>query len=194
MISSLATFAVAAALTTQGFYPIAEDRGVKVYRKDAKGIELGAEGDIAAPPDKVLAVLTDYQNHTKWVKGLSESKVISREDHALDVYQRLDLPVLDDRDFTLHATWGSTDDGGKWLKFATANDKGPPPVSGVVRVHTHDGAWTLTPIDGGKATHAVYHFHLDLAGSLPGWMGKGRASKEVPNLFENIRRQVQYYK
>ena len=190
----LFAFALSHSLSSDGFYPIGEGQGVKVYRRDqGRGIELGGEGDIQAPPDRVRAVLLDYGNHPKWVKGLAESKVIDRSDSALDVYQRLDLPLLDDRDFTLHVTWGATD-GADWLRFTTANDKGPPPKNGVVRVSTHEGSWWLEPIDGGRATHAVYRFHLDLAGSFPGWMGKGRAAKDVPTLFENIRRQVDYYK
>jgi hypothetical protein len=194
MFVSMTTLAIAAMLSGQGFYPIGEHHGVKVYRRDTSGIELGAEGDIPAPPDRVLAVLTDYANHPKWVKGLAESKVLARDANSVVVYQRLNLPVLDDRDFTLHATWGDLPDGGRWLKFVTANDRGPRPVQGVVRVHTHDGAWQLEPIDGGRATHAIYRFHLDLAGSFPAWMGKGKAGKDVPNLFENLRNQVQYYR
>lgn len=190
----MVAFALATALTSEGFYQIGENQGVKVYRRDkGRGIELGAEGVIAAPPETVKAVLLDYANHPKWVKGLSESRVLSKEDHNLVVYQRLDLPVLDDRDYTLKVSWGEAGDA-QWLKFTTANDQGPTPVKGVVRIAAHDGSWLLEPVDGGKATRAVYQFHLDLAGSFPAWMGKGKAGKDVPNLFENIRRQTQYYK
>lgn len=193
MLFSMVTLALAHALASDGFYPIGEDHGVKVYRRDqGRGIELGAEGDIAGPPDQVLRVLLDYQSHPRWVKGLAESKVLDRQQRSLDVYQRLKLPVLDDRDFTLHVTWGD-EGGGCWLKF-NADGKGPPPRSGVIRVSTHTGEWHLEPIDGGRATHAVYRFHLDLAGKFPAWMGKGRAGKDVPNLFESIRNQLQYYK
>lgn len=191
---ALVAVALAATLASQGFYPIGENHGVKVYRRDrGRGIELAAEGLIDAPPETVRAVLLDYASHPKWVKGLTESKVLRRDAAQLLVYQRLDLPVLDDRDFTLKVRWG--DDGEtKWLHFTTANDQGPGPRAGVVRVNTHEGAWQLTPVNGGRATWAVYRFHLDLAGSFPSWMGKGKAGKDVPNLFQNIRRQIPYYR
>jgi hypothetical protein len=64
----------------------------------------------------------------------------------------------------------------------------------VVRISTHEGSWRLEAIDGGQRTHAVYQFHLDLAGKFPSWMGKGKAGKDLPNLFENVRKQLQYYR
>jgi hypothetical protein len=57
-------------------------------------------------------------------------------------------------------------------------------------VPLHQGSWRLEPIDGGRATHAVYQFHLDLAGSFPSWMGRGKAGKDLPHLFDNIRKQL----
>ena len=186
----IAVLLAIASLQTEGFYPIEERHGVKVFRRDgARGIELGAEGDFDAPPARVLEVLLDYANHPRWVRGLKESRILERGKDWLDVYQRLDLPVLDDRDFTLHVTWGERADG-KWLRFTAANERGPAPAKGVVRVPLHDGEWQLAPTDGGRATHAVYHFHLDLAGSFPAWMGRGKAGRDVPNLFESIRAQL----
>jgi hypothetical protein len=177
----------------EGFALIADEKGVKVYRREKRpGIELAAEGNIAASPERVGRVLLDYPNHRRWQKHLKENRILGRGDGFLDVYQRLDLPVLDDRDFTLHVTWG--EEGAiPWMRFATANGLGPPPVSGVVRVTQHEGGWRLEPIDGGKATHAVYRFYLDLAGSFPAWMGKGQAASDVPELYANIAKQLPAY-
>src|SRR5438552_1987801 len=109
------------ALSQAGFTRIGGDKGVTVYRREgAQMIELAAEGDIDAPPAAVLAVLSDYAHHPAWVKGLVESRVLARSPGELLVYQRLDLPILDDRDYTLRVTWGETD-GASWLRFAAAN-------------------------------------------------------------------------
>ena len=194
MTLGMLALTLTASLASQGFASIGEEHGVKVYRKDqSSGIALGAEGNIAAPPSVVLAVLSDYANHPKWVHNLAESRVLDRHDHSLEVYQRLALPVLKDRDYTLRVTWGQEGDA-RWLKFSTANERGPQPVHKVVRLETNEGSWYLEPIDGGRATHAVYQFHMDLAGSFPSWMGKGRAGKDIPHLFDAIREQVQYYR
>jgi len=184
----------ASSLAGEGFTQIADEKGVKVYRREKRpGIELAAEGNVAASPDRVRRVLTDYPSHQRWQKHLKENRVLGRGDGYIDVYQRLDLPVLDDRDFSLHATWGD-DAGIPWMRFATANGLGPPPVRGVVRVTQHEGGWRLEPTDGGKGTHAVYRFYLDLAGSFPAWMGKGQAASDLPELFANITKQLPSYR
>lgn len=194
MQATILALAAALSLTGQGFAPIGEHDGVIVYRRDhTGGIELAAEGDIAAAPERVRRVLLDYVNHPRWVKGLAMSRVLAHGPGFVDVYQRLDLPVLADRDYTLHVTWGEDADG-PWLRFVTANERGPAPVRGVVRVRLHEGGWRFAPVDGGRATHATYWFHLDLAGAFPAWMGKGRAARDVPGLFENVRHQLQYYR
>ena len=182
----------ASAFASEGFTQIADEHGVKVYRREKRpGIELAAEGILPGSPERVRRVLIDYPSHQRWQKHLKENRVLARGDGFLDVYQRLDLPVLDDRDFTLHATWGE-DAGVFWMRFAAANARGPAPVKGVVRVTQHEGGWRLEPAPGG-ATHAVYRFYLDLAGSFPAWMGKGQAASDVPELFANITKQLPRY-
>jgi uncharacterized protein YndB with AHSA1/START domain len=188
-----AAMGLTAVLAQEGFHVIREEQGVKVYRRDGKsGIEIGAEGLIDAPPEVVRAMLLDYENHPRWLKTLHASRVLYRGPDSLDVYQRLTLPVIDDRDFTLHVTWGG-DAQMKWLRFAADTGKGPRPVDGVVRILVNEGGWRLFAVDGGK-TWAVYQCRLDLAGSVPRWMMKGRAGKEIAELFENIRDQTQYYR
>lgn len=186
---------VTAALSKEGYQQIGERSGVEVYRRQGHAIDLAAEGDIDAPPAVVLKVLTDYGSHPKWVHGLAVSRVLDKHAGALDVYQRLHLPMLDDRDFAMHVEWSGAGAGEREIHFATTNDKCPaPPDKGVVRVPLHEGSWHLTPVDGGRRTHAIYRFRMELGGSLPMWMARGRAAKDVPALFDAIRAQTKYYR
>lgn len=183
-----------AALSQEGYQHVGGKAGVDVYRRSGHAIDLAAEGNIDAPPDVVLRVLTDYGSHPKWVHGLAVSRVLDKREGALDVYQRLHLPMLDDRDYTMHVEWRGAG-GAREIHFATTNDRCPaPPEKGVVRVPVHEGSWTLEPVDGGRRTHAVYRFRMELGGSLPMWMARGRATKDVPALFEAIRGQTKYYR
>ncbi len=181
-------------LTQEGFDLVAEERGVFVHaRKNSHAVELGAEGVIDASPDVVRAVLLDYESHPRWLAHLAESRVLRRDGDSLDVYQCLRLPIVHDRDFTIHVSWGDEADH-KWLRFRTANDLGPPPSKGVVRVPLNEGSWRLYGVGGGRATWAVYRFSMDLGGSVPSWMGRSRATKDIVALFESIRNQTQYYR
>ncbi|MEP7125230.1 MAG: hypothetical protein ABJE95_30145 [Byssovorax sp.] len=184
----------ASSLIGEGFAFLGEEKGVKVYRREKRpGIELAAEGKIGGAPERVRRVLVDYPSHPRWQKHLKENRVLAFGEGSLDVYQRLSLPVLDDRDFTLHVTWGSDADV-LWTHFLIANERGPAPVSGVVRVTQQEGGWRLEPADGGSATHAVYRCYIDLAGSFPAWMGKGQATSDLPDLFASITAQLPGYR
>jgi hypothetical protein len=55
---------------------------------------------------------------------------------------------------------------------------------------TLQGSWLLEPIRGGAATHARYRVQIDLAGSVPKWMVSGGAAKNIPKLFEGVRKQA----
>lgn len=196
----------ASALASEGFESLGEQRHIRVYRRQARqGVELAAEGTLAGSPARVLAVLIDYPSHKRWQKHLKEQRILARTaaaggrgpdaapgEGSLDVYERLDLPVLDDRDFVVRVTWGSEGDL-RWMRFVAAISGGPPPVPDVVRVTAHSGSWRLEPVDGGQRTHAVYRFHIDLAGSFPMWLGSGQATNDLPDLFENIDRELPRY-
>jgi hypothetical protein len=184
----------ASALVNEGFTLILDEKGVKVYRREKRaGFEFAAEGAFAAPPAQVRRALLDYPNHMKWQKYLKECRVLARADDGIDVYQRMNPPVVDDRDFTLRVTWGD-DSGVLWTRAVVANDRGPAPVPGVVRVSTNENSFRLEPTDGGRSTHAVYRIHIDMAGSVPAWMAKSQASADIPEFFVNLSKQLPNYR
>jgi len=185
--------APASALASEGFKLLGAEKGVRVHNRERNaGVEFAAEASLPAPPEQVRRALLDYANHQKWQERLKENKVLARDADSLVVYQRLELPVIDDRDFTLKVTWGA-EGQVLWTRFTTANGRGPKPVSGVVRVNTHAGSWRLEP-EGEKATRAVYRFHLDVAGSVPSWLGKGRAKDDIIDFFGRLKRELPKYR
>ena len=164
--------------------------GVEVFRQDKSPvIDLYAEGDIDAPPAVVRDVLLDYDHAPKMTKNVGESRVLQKNAHELVVYQRLKLPVVSDRDYTIRATWGEK---GNTLteEFHVDNGHGPAARDGVVRVSTMQGTWMLDPIRDGAGTHARYHVQIDLAGSIPRWMVSGGAAKNIPKLFDGVRHEA----
>jgi hypothetical protein len=185
--------APASALASEGFTPIGDEKGVRVYRRERRdGVEFAAEASLPAPADQVRRALLDYPSHQRWQKRLKENKVLTRGTDSLSVYQRLGLPVIDDRDFTLQVTWGG-EVPLLWMRFAVANELGPKPVPGVVRVTAHEGSWRFEP-EGDKGTHAVYRFHFDAAGSVPSWLGKGQAKDDIVEFFVQLKRELPNYR
>jgi hypothetical protein len=185
----MSLLAVLLPLAAAAYVAVADSHGVTVsMRTDTKDIELVADGRFEAPPEKVLAVMTDYEHARSWQKQLSESRVVARDAHSLDVYQKLKMPIISDRDYTLHVAWG-TDDQGMWMRFKRS-DAGPPPVKGVERMPVHEGSWRLDRTPDGKGTIAHYEVRMDLGGSLPASMARKNVAKSIPELFEGLRGQL----
>jgi hypothetical protein len=188
---ALALIPLVAAAQAPGFKHVGSHAGVEVYRQmRSPVIELVADGEIAAPPSQVRAVVLDYAHAHEVTDHVVESRVLQSGKRDVYVYQRLDLPIVADRDYTQHCWWGEK---GPQLsvRCVVDNGHGPAPRPGVVRVPTLDGSWELTPIHDGMATHAVYHVRIDMAGSIPKWMVSGGAAKDLPKLFDGVRKQVQ---
>lgn len=172
------------------FTPIGGHDDVEVYmRKGAAIIELAAVGDFDAPPAEVQAALLDYGAHVRVNKHLAESTVLSRDAGELFVYQHLKLPVIKDRDFTLRVDW--SDGPRRTVRFRIDGSRGPAPTSKAVRMTILNGRWDLEPIAGGHATRAVYHVQIDFAGSVPRWMVRGGAAKDLPGVFTGMRTLIQ---
>jgi Polyketide cyclase / dehydrase and lipid transport len=172
------------------FKHVGGSKGVEVFRQvSSPVIDLYAEGDIDAPPAVVRDVLLDYEDAAKVTKNVRESRVLAKNNREILVYQRLKLPIISDRDFTLRATWGQN---GSTLteRFTVDNSRGPAAQDGVVRISLLQGDWALDPIREGAATHARYHVQIDLAGSVPKWMVSGGAAKNIPKLYEGVRHEA----
>jgi hypothetical protein len=177
-------------LEAVGYELIRVKHGIKVYKfHTGKDIRLAAEGIIPAPVADVREIVTDYEAQQGNVDRVTESRVIQRGADGLMVYQHLNLPVIADRDFILKVRWGH-DSGTQWVVFDALRGMGPPPRDGIVRVTHHRGSWQLRPVEGGRATVVRFHTNIDFAGSVPRWMVRGGAAKELPHLFVNLCRLI----
>jgi hypothetical protein len=135
----------------------------------------------------VYAALLEYERQVGKIGRVSEATVLSRGPNALDVYERLNLPIIRDRDFVLRVKHGE-DVTRRWITYRAVSDRGPGPRGGIVRVVRHDGQWELLPAQDGRATLARNEFRINLGGMVPLWMAKARAGREIPQLFSEICR------
>jgi hypothetical protein len=178
-------------LQSQGFALVGQAHGVKQYKhRTAKIVRIAAEGVIPAPIADVREMVLDYRRQAGKVDRVKQSRILRQGAGWMLVYQRLDLPVINDRDFTLRLTWGEAP-AHQWIVFDAANAQGPPPQRGVVRVTEHSGSWQLKAVEGGRATFARFQTRIDLGGSLPHWLARSGAGKELPTLFANLCRLIE---
>jgi START domain-containing protein len=119
---------------------------------------------------------------------VAEARILDRGTSSLRVYERLSLPMIDDRDFTLEVRWAA--EQSSWFVTYHAVDAGVAAQEGVVRVEQHDGGWQLHPTaDGG--TRVRFESNLDLGGSVPSWMTRSGAADELPGVFDGLCRLVE---
>ncbi len=175
-------------LNQRGYEQISAEQGLRIYKDPQSNlIRLAAEGLLAVPPRQLFAALLDY-NHLKGEIGrISESRILERGANWLIVYQRMNLPVISDRDYTLFVTWSVKNDL-RTIRFHALKKRGPPPKDGVVRISTHLGSWQVMPSSKGNASKVRLQMSTDFAGWIPTWLARMGASRELPQLFASIKR------
>lgn len=151
-----------------------EDALIKVRpRADGIGKEVWAEKTVEANANDVQAALMDSASFRLWMPYVKESRLVSTsEDGSRVAYARLDLPVVDDRDYVIGVVDEkklSEDGQGEYVQRWKVVDAGLPERKGVVRLKYNEGTWQVTS-KGGNKTHIIYRFSVDPGGSIPGWL------------------------
>jgi hypothetical protein len=130
---------------------------------------------VKAPPADVAravwSAITDSAPAT-----VKRRDILSRGPEELLVYEQIHTPVVSDRDVTLQFH-RSTQGPGFEISFVTANQLGPPPMSGFVRLPVVRGKWTLTPDPAG--THVIYECYSEPGGAIPAWLVRGTQQSQV---------------
>ena len=171
-----------------GFELVEQTQGVSVYQDESSEvIRIGADAFMEHPPAVAMEGLLSYDNHLGYIKRLRESRILKKTKDSMLVYQRLNLPIIDDRDFNLLVTWGC-DHGVHWLQWQAVS-QGVKPRPGIVRVTDHRGSWQLESIDK-EITQSRFQVRLDMAGWIPRWLVRSGAADEIPEFISSIRRML----
>jgi hypothetical protein len=180
-----------------GWALVSKSEKLTIYsrpRKDSGILEVKAVGVIEAAPAVAKRVLDDTAEYPRFMPYVTESRVISRKGDTLIGYQRLSVPLVNDRDCTMRIrcqTWRDADGGTCFCnRWEAANDLGPAEKSGVARIRINEGSWLLEPLDGGRHTRATYTVCSDSGGKLPAPLVNLANRTAIPKLFDSIRQQV----
>ena len=115
--------------------------------------------------------------------------MVKREADSIVGYQRLSPKIVADRDYTLRVwnkSWPAADGLVFLIRWAPANELGPPEKKGVVRVKICDGGWLLEP-DGAIRTRATYSVYTDTGGLIPALIANYASQTGISRLFEAVK-------
>jgi len=181
-----------------GWQHIDDKEGVSLYSRVRIGTgvkEFKGTGVIDASPETVERVLADVSRYPSFMPYVTESRAISDDGNEVLTYQRLNVPFVANRDYTVRVEHGTTRGAGGGLTYRdtwqTANDAGPAERHGVVRVKVNEGSWLLEPAGpNGDSTQGTYQIFTDSGGVVPAFLANRASQTIIPRLFEAIRKQA----
>jgi len=157
--------------------------------------EFKGAGIIAAPPATVEKVLSDVAAYRNFMPYVTEARIISQDGDKMVAYQRLNVPFVSNRDYTIQIEHGTMEGPNGTMSYRdtwqTDNEAGPPERHGAVRVKVNEGSWMLEPAgQGGDSTQATYQIYTDSGGVVPAFIANRASEMIIPRLFEAIRKQA----
>jgi Polyketide cyclase / dehydrase and lipid transport len=181
-----------------GWQRLDDKSGVALYSRARLGSavkEFKGTGIIDAPPATVEKVLADVSSYPSFMPYVTESRAVSQTGVDVITYQRLNVPFVANRDYTVRVEHGliKAADGGTIYRdeWQTDNEAGPAERRGIVRVKVNEGSWVLEPSGpGGNSTQATYQIYTDSGGALPAFLANRASQMIIPRLFEAIRKQA----
>ena len=169
--------------------------GLIIYSRTREGSnlkEFKSVGMIAAPSSSVYAVLSDVEAYPSFMPYTLECHVLKRTADCTIAYQRLELPMVSDRDYTLrseHSKHPAQTARPIASSGNPANDLGPAEKPGVQRVRVCEGGWLIEP-DGEGTTRATYFIYTDSGGAIPAMIANRGSRVAIGKVFAAIRKEV----
>lgn len=178
-----------------GWHEGSRSKEITIFFRDNDELnarEFLAIGPIDASPDVVFSVVTDVENHPKFMPYNKESRIVDRPaPNEIVVYQVIDAPVIANRDCYLHIkTTPGDSPSSVWKSEWHAVPDFQPDRKGFVRMRVAQGIWTFEPIDGGRRTRLSYDSMTNIGGMVPRWMADSSNMSIMPKMYESIRKRV----
>jgi hypothetical protein len=137
---------------------------------------------IATPPPEAARVV--WSAITEAIPpAVKKRTVISRDNDEMIIYDQIRTPVVSDRDVTIRIRRLVNGEGIE-IRFQSANELGPPPASGFVRLPVVRGRWILLPEPSG--TRLIYECYSEPGGTIPAFLVRGAQQSEVAKDVERV--------
>lgn len=147
--------------------------GVTVEQRPMSGskfVELRFTTTSEKTPDSLCAAVFGDGKFDPQEPDLKSRKVLSESADARVTYDQIAPPLVSNRDYVVKVL--RTREGGACrMTFEAANELGPPPVDGWVRITGLKGYWLFEPTEG--KTRLTYVVFSDPGGAIPPFIAEG---------------------
>ena len=136
---------------------------------------------IAASPQQLFDVVTDFDHYTDWIRDLKSVEVVRRDDdgRAIEVQYRA-AAMGRSTSYTLQYDYGDAPRSLPWKL-----------VRGDI-MRRLDGAYEFVPVpDDPERTDVVYHLTVELIVPLPGFVKRRAESKIMHNALRELKAHVE---
>jgi len=153
---------------------VSDKDGVLVERRAVPGLRVSAIRVTARSPlapGAVFETIWKQQEHLEFVPYLKQLRILSDTGDERVAYEQLALPFVRDRDYTVRLRKRVDPAVDRYeILIESANDAGPPPDGGYVRVTNIRGSWTVEAGPDGKGSIVRYELQSDPGGIIPAWL------------------------
>ncbi|MCC6808625.1 MAG: hypothetical protein IT381_14470 [Deltaproteobacteria bacterium] len=167
------------ALVHGDWQPAGTERGFAIEKRPAKGtslFEVRVSGPVDLAPKQIFDVLWDVRAQKTFAPHIKRLDVVSEAKDSVVIYEQVEVPVVQDRDYTLRLRRLTDDNTQLYQVIAeNADSLGPPPDKDHVRMKVIWSNFTIEP--GDKGSVVTYHSFGDPAGDIPTWLKNAAATR-----------------
>ena len=135
---------------------VSDKAGVLIERRAIPGthlFEVRATVHSTLPPGAIFDTLWNHREYPQFIPHLKRLDLLSDTDDEHLVYEQVAVPLARDRDYTVRLRKQVDAAAQRYgIRFETANDAGPPPDGGHVRVSSIEGGWSIKLGADGKGS------------------------------------------
>lgn len=151
-----------------------------------------ADTVIAAPLDKILALIVDVESYPEWIPQSKQARILKkRQNHTILYYMSMDFPwPASDRDWVNELVITANKNNSRTTITFSARAHLFPKQKGHIRVTDHHASWTLIPIDSNH-TRSIWQWNTDPGGRLPTWLIEWASQSQVLESLERMKQKVE---
>lgn len=166
-----------------------EKKGIKIFTKKSKWGNLRdsrAVMQVAATPEEMYKLLTDFDHYSTWMNRCSKSRLVARlSDNEFIAHLHFSSPwPVKDRDCVVRVKVVKEANGVITIT-QISEPKYIKEQDDVVRIEQLTSVWRLTPKNGG--TEIVNEYGTNPGGNIPDWMVNTQSVDYPQATFEGLQ-------